>query len=179
VHCVTAESGPDAFGVRLVVVPQVESDDVGRVAPASLRPDDPRMLRAIRDHLEQRRLVGTRLLVQWAGCRAVTAVVSVRARPGHDPQDVQWAVLRALYAHLHPVTGGPDRTGWPLGRALHAREVVGAIAAVPGVDMAHDVDVQLFPADPSSGRREAPVERLELAPDEIVLSYDHQVRMRP
>ena len=101
------------------------------------------------------------------------------ARRGHDPQDVQWAVLRALYAHLHPVIGGPDRAGWPLGRALHSREVVGAIAAVPGVDMAQDVVVQLFPADPSTGRREAPVDRLDLAPDEIVVSYDHQVRMRP
>jgi predicted phage baseplate assembly protein len=179
VHCVTTESGPDAFGVRLVVVPQVESDDVGRVAPSSLRPVDPRMLRTIRDHLEQRRLVGTRLLVQWAGCRAVTAVVSVSARPGYDPQDVQWAVLRALYAHLHPVSGGPERAGWPLGRTLHGREVVGAIAAVAGVDLAREVDVQLFPADPSTGRREAPVERLDLAPDEIVLSYDHQVRMQP
>jgi predicted phage baseplate assembly protein len=179
VQCMAADAGPDAFGVRLVVVPQVESDEMGRVAPASLRPEDPRMLQSIRTHLEERRLIGTRLLVQWAGFRAATAVVSVSARPGYDPQDVQWTVLHTLYAHLHPVTGGPDRKGWPLGRALHAREVIGAIAAVAGVDLAQEVDVQLFPADPSTGLRGAPVDRLDLAPDQIVLSYDHQVRMRP
>ncbi len=179
VQCLAGSGGAEAAGVRLVVVPQVETDDVGRVDPASLRPEDPRLLRAVRDHLEERRLVGTRLLVQWAGFRAATAVVSVSARPGHDPQDVGQAVLRALHGHLHPVTGGPDRTGWPLGRALHVRELGGVVAAVPGVDLAHEVDVQLFPADPAANRREAPVERLDLAPDELVLSFDHQVRVRP
>jgi hypothetical protein len=105
-------------------------------------------------------------------------VVSVAARPGHRAADVRLAVLRALYAHLHPVEGGPDRTGWPLGRALHTRELVGTLAAVPGVDLGQEVSVQLFPADPVTGRRESPVERLDLAPDQLVLSYDHQVRVR-
>jgi hypothetical protein len=104
--------------------------------------------------------------------------VSVAARAGHPAASVRTAVLQALYAHLHPVHGGPDGTGWPFGRSLHVRELVGVLGAVRGVDLGQDVGVQLFPADPDTGQRGNPVERLELAPDELVLSYDHQLRVR-
>jgi predicted phage baseplate assembly protein len=177
VQCVPGE-GADAQGVRLVVVPHVDPDELGRIDLAALRPPDPRLLATITAHLDARRLVGSRLLVQWAGYRAVTAVVSVAALPGHQPAVVRTAVLRALYGYLHPVGGGPDGTGWPLGRGVHVRELVGVLGAVPGVDLGQDVGVQLYPADPATGRRDAPVERLELAPDELVLSFDHQLRVR-
>ncbi len=177
VQCLPGQ-GADAFGVRLLVVPHVVTDELGRVGLDALRPSDTRLLATIAAHLDERRLVGSRLLVQWAGYRAVTAVVSVAARPGHPPSSVRTAVLRALYAHLHPVHGGPDGTGWPFGRSLHVRELVGVLGAVRGVDLGQDVGVQLFPADPDTGQRGSPAERLELAPDELVLSYDHQLRVR-
>jgi predicted phage baseplate assembly protein len=177
VQCVPGQ-GADAYGVRLLVVPHVVTDELGRVPGDALRPSDTRLLATIAAHLDERRLVGSRLLVQWAGYRAVTAVVSVAARPGHPPSSVRAAVLRALYGHLHPVHGGPDGTGWPFGRSLHVRELVGVLGAVRGVDLGQDVGVQLFPADPGTGQRGSPVERLELAPDELVLSYDHQLRVR-
>jgi predicted phage baseplate assembly protein len=177
VQCLPVD-GPEANGVRLVVVPHVDSDELGRVDAAALRPADTSLLERITAHLDERRLVGTRLLVQWAGYSAVTAVANVGARPGRREAEVRPAVLRAIHAYLHPVTGGPDGTGWPLGRALHTRELVGALAAVPGVDLGRELTVRLFPADPHTGRRGEPVERIELAADELVVSYDHQVRVR-
>ncbi|WP_199522520.1 putative baseplate assembly protein [Geodermatophilus marinus] len=177
VRCLPTD-GTDPLGVRLVVVPYVDSDETGRVSLAALRPADPRLLQEITAHLDRRRLVGTRLLVQWAGYHAVTAVVDVAARPGHRPPEVRAAVLRALHGYLHPVDGGPDRSGWPLGQPLHARELVGVLGGVPGVDLGQQVTVQLLPADPGTGRRGDPVERLDLAPDELVLSYGHQVQVR-
>jgi predicted phage baseplate assembly protein len=178
VQCVLGTGADEANGIRLVVVPFVETDELGRVTLAAVRPPDTRILERITTHLDERRLVGTRLMVQWAGYRGVTAVVSLAARAGHAGPDVRTAVLQALYGYLHPLRGGPDGRGWPLGRRLHGRELVGVLAAVPGVDLGQEVTVQLFPADPATGRREGPVDWLGPGPDELVLSYDHQVRVR-
>jgi predicted phage baseplate assembly protein len=178
VQCVPGREPADAHGVRLVVVPHAETDELGRLELAALQPSDTGVLETITAHLDQRRLVGTRLVVQWAGYQGVTAVVSVAARDGYRGPELRTAVLRAVYGYLHPVRGGPDGTGWPLGRSLHTREIVGLLAAVPGVDMGQELSVQLFPADLDSGRRSAPVERLDLEPDALILSYDHQVRVR-
>ena len=53
-----------------------------------------------------------------------------------------------------------------------------ALARIPGVDMAEEISVQLFPADPATGRRGSAVQRLPLAPTALVFSYEHQVRVR-
>ena len=75
-------------------------------------------------------------------------------------------------------TGGPEGNGWPLGRSVQAHEVNAALARIPGVDMAEEISVQLFPADPATGRRGSAVQRLPLAPTALVFSYEHQVRVR-
>ena len=36
----------------------------------------------------------------------------------------------------------------------------------------------LFPADPASGNRGAPVARVDVAPGALVYSYQHQVRVQ-
>jgi predicted phage baseplate assembly protein len=177
VQCLTGEDGQDAHGIRLVVVPHADRDELGRVDLAALRPEDTSTLARITAHLDERRLIGTRLVVQWAGYRGVTAVARLHARPGHRAEDVRTAVLRALYQYLDPVHGGPDGSGWTFGTTLHRQELVGALAAVPGADLG-DLTVAMYPADPRTGRRQAAAEKLELGPDELLLSYDHQVRVQ-
>jgi hypothetical protein len=44
--------------------------------------------------------------------------------------------------------------------------------------MAEEISVQLFPADPATGRRGSAVQRLPLPPTALVFSYEHQVRVR-
>ena len=53
-----------------------------------------------------------------------------------------------------------------------------ALARIPGVDMAQEVSVTLFPADADTGRRGAAVQRMDLPPTGLVFSYEHQVRVR-
>jgi predicted phage baseplate assembly protein len=177
VHCVPAEDGADAGGLRVLVVPHVSSDPVGRIRRADLTPPDATLAR-IAAYLDERRLVGTRLLVTPPTYRWLTAVVSVTARRGHDPDDVRVEVLRALYRLFHPLEGGPDGTGWPFGRSVQSHEVHAALARLPGVDMAQEVSVQLFPAEAESGTREAAVQRMDLPETALVFSYEHQVRVR-
>ena len=174
VHCV-AEAG-QAAGVRVLVVPHLASDEVGRIRFADLDPPDATLER-ISNSLDERRLVGTRLLVQPPEYVWLTAVVSVSARPRYDPSEVRTEVLRALYSLFHPLYGGPDGTGWPLGRSVQSHEVHAALARIAGVDMSREVNVALFPAEPETGKRSAAVQRLDLPDHALVYSYDHQVRV--
>ena len=100
-----------------------------------------------------------------------------QARPRYDPEEVRTEVLRALYWLFHPLDGGPDGTGWPLGRSVQSHEVHAALARIPGVDMSREVNVALFPADPETGKRAAAVQRLDLPDHALVYSYEHQVRV--
>lgn len=177
VHCVPATEAGEAGGVRVLVVPFVSEDAVGRLRRADLTPPEG-MLQRIARRLDERRLVGTRVVVEPPDYRWLTAVVSLTARPRHRPEQVSQQVLRALYELLHPLRGGSEGTGWPLGRAVQTQEVIAALADIPGVDMAEDISVQLFPADAGTGRRSPAVRRLELTPLQLVLSYEHQVLVR-
>lgn len=102
--------------VRLLVVPRVVTDDLGRIAFDDLR-TPPRAVRRISDHLDRRRLVGTRLVVELPYYQGVTAVARVTAGPDVRSETVQDAALRALYAYLSPQDGGSDGKGWQFGRA--------------------------------------------------------------
>jgi predicted phage baseplate assembly protein len=177
VQCVPATEAADAGGIRVLVVPHVSGDAVGRIRRDDLIPPEGTLER-ITQTLDERRLVGTRLLVAPPEYVGLTAVVDVSARSRFDPEEVKEGVLKALYDLLHPLTGGPDGTGWPFGRSVQSHEVHAALARIPGVDMAQEISVALFPADPSTGRRGAPIQRLDLPATALVFSYEHQVRVR-
>jgi len=89
---------------------------------------------------------------------------------------VQQAALRALYAYLSPLAGGPAGDGWPFGRPVHAFDVSGVLTRVPGVALVDDL--LLFPADPETGQRQQPAARIDLPPYALVYSYQHQVRVQ-
>lgn len=163
-------------GLRLLVVPHVVGDDVGRIHRSDLNPP-PATLERISASLDERRLVGTRLLVQPPDYVWLTAVVSLTARPRFDRAEVHTEVLRALYGLYHPLLGGREGTGWPFGRSVQSHEVHAALARIPGVDMSQKVRVSIFPAEANTGRRSDPVERLDLPETALVYSYEHQVRV--
>ena len=55
--------------------------------------------------------------------------------------------------------------------------VVQALARIPGVDMAREVSVSIYPAEADTGRRGNAVQRLDLPPTSLVYSFEHQVRV--
>ncbi|BBX36485.1 hypothetical protein MMAG44476_05367 [Mycolicibacterium mageritense DSM 44476 = CIP 104973] len=177
-HCLTAADEREAGVVRVLIVPHVASDAMNLVRREDLDPE-PETIQRIKNHLNQRRLVGTRLIVERPSYRGVTVVVTLSVLPEYSREHVKTDVQRALNSLLHPLTGGPDGAGWPIGRAVQVHEVTAALAHIPGVDMARKVTVQLFGVDPATGRRSnEPADVIPLARNELAYSFGrHSVRV--
>ncbi|WAP60457.1 putative baseplate assembly protein [Streptomyces sp. S465] len=169
VRCLPAGDGPGA--VRVLVVPDAVADEGDRLRFEQLIPSD-QVLEAITTSLDERRLIGTRLVVEPPVYQGVTVVARLAAAPG-DADRVREAALAALFRHLDPLRGGPDGTGWPFGRPVQYGEVFGVLQRATGEALVEEI--RLFPADPLTGRRGAPADRIEVAPGALVFSYQHQV----
>lgn len=178
-HCLTASNENEAGLVRVLVVPHVSGDEWDLVRREDLDPR-PETVRRIRDYLNDRRVIGTRVVVEPPAYVGVTVVVMVTALPNFSPQQLRNDITRALNVLLHPLKGGPEGSGWPIGRSVQVHEVTAALAHIPGVDMAQEVSVQLFPVDPATGARSRePVSRIPLARNALVYSFGrHSVRFQ-
>lgn len=174
VKAVPATTDEEAGGVRVLLVPAVADDENGRLSFDQLVPP-PEMLSAVANHLDNRRTIGARVLVEPPAYQGVTVVAMLRARPWADPNRLQRTATDALYAYLHPITGGMDGTGWPFGRPVHMGEVYALLQRLPGTEIVEDV--RLFAANPISGERGQAAQRVEVAPNALVFSYEHQVRV--
>lgn len=171
VRCVTAGEGADAGGVRILVVPAAGSHD-GRLRFEQLVPAE-ETLQRIGRRLDATRVIGTRVLVEPPVYRGVTVVAKLRPRPASNPTRLQADALDALYHYFHPITGGPDRSGWPFGRPVHVGEVYSVLQGLRGTELVEDA--RLFGADPVTGQRGQAVQRLVIEPHALVFSYEHQV----
>ncbi|APU16172.1 putative baseplate assembly protein [Actinoalloteichus fjordicus] len=166
-----ASAAADLGGVRVLVVPDAVADEDDRLRFEQLVPA-PALLAVITRRLDERRLLGTRLIVEpprYQGLTVVARLVSL----AEDVQEVSRAALRALHRHLDPLRGGPAGTGWPFGRPVQFGEVFSVLQRVTGVNLVEDV--RLLPADPITGRRGTPVDRIDLDEGALVFSYEHQV----
>ena len=175
-HCLTAVHESHAGVVRVLIVPHVASDELGAVRREDLVPLE-ETIRKIEAYLDQRRLVGTRVVIEPPVYQGLTVVVKLTALPGFDRDQIRDDVLKALNRLFHPLCGGPDGQGWPVGRPVQAHDVAAALAWIPGVNLGEDVDLKLFPADLATGERGRAVERLMLPRNGLVYSYNHQVRV--
>ncbi|MEU8033896.1 putative baseplate assembly protein [Streptomyces sp. NPDC049099] len=173
VRCLPAADGAGA--VRVLVVPDAVADDGDRLRFEQLIPSD-QVLTAITGSLDERRLIGTRLVVEPPVYQGVTVVARLGAPP-EDADRVREAALAALFRYLNPLRGGPDGTGWPFGRPVQYGEVFGLLQRATGNALVEEI--RLFAADPITGRRGAPVDRIDVTPGALVFSYQHQVVVQP
>ena len=99
------------------------------------------LLQAVSAYLSRRRVIGSRIEVTGPDYLEVAVHASVKAATGESKTGIQSAVIAALSGFLDPLGGGPDGTGWPLGRAVYISEILDTIAGVFGVD--HVISLQL------------------------------------
>jgi len=174
VKAVPATTPEEAGGVRVLLVPAVADNELGRLSFEQLVPS-PEMLSTVATHLDTRRTIGARVIVEPPAYQGVTVVAMLRARPWADPAKLQKTATDALYAYLHPISGGMDGTGWSFGRPVHMGEVYALLQRLPGTELVEDV--RLFAANPITGERGQAAQRVEVAANALVFSYEHQVRV--
>ncbi len=100
---------------------------------------------AVRSFLNDRRLLTTRLHVVGPVFLAVPIKATLYINEDADSTQVVADAQAAILAHFHPFTGGPDGSGWPLGRSVYVSEVYTLLAGVSGVAFVKDVDLPVPP----------------------------------
>lgn len=115
--------------VSVMVLPQKEGSSLPN--PRADRP----FLEAVHAYLDERRPLGTELYV--IGCEYIPLGVSVSVQigDGFGQEEVLRNVRQALRDYLWPLpAGGPQQTGWPLGRSVNQRELEVVVARVTGIN---------------------------------------------
>lgn len=183
VECIPATDEAHAGEARVLVIPNVESDD-GELQFEQLVPSVD-VVNRIKDYLNRRRVIGVRILVTPPHYRGLTIVAKLVALREFDPRDVEERALKDLYTSFSPISGGRDGKGWEFGRSVLQGDVYAVLQAVRGVKRVDDC--RLFEANPITGQR-TPVATAIGAPGEeprrievpvsryaTVFSYRHYV----
>ena len=119
--------------VTVVVLPSLPA---GRPTPSA------GLIARVTARLERRRTIGTRVIVAGPRYLELAVRARVQAFDGVDKQRLGRQIAEALDAFFHPLTGGPDGSGWPLGRDVYRAEVLQVIDETPGVD--HVLSLELI-----------------------------------
>jgi hypothetical protein len=85
-------------------------------------------------YLRRRRVVTTRVEVVGPTYTEVRVRAKVRSRSGVNKPDLTTRLSARVDMFFHPLTGGPDKTGWPFGRDVYRSEVFQLFDETPGVD---------------------------------------------
>jgi predicted phage baseplate assembly protein len=168
-------STSEAGTVRVLVVPALPSGTtyLEPLRFEQLRPSA-ETLERIAEHLDERRVVGVRVVVETPVYQGITIVARLRARRDANPAEVRALALQALHRYYHPAYGGPEGRGWPFGRPVHAGEVHAVLQGLPGVDYVDEA--LLFAYDVTTGQRDESVrERIDLPATGLVFSFGHDV----
>jgi hypothetical protein len=117
---------------------------------------DRAFLDAVCRHLDRARLVTTELFVHGPHYVPISVSVGIDVVAGRDIAPVREAVKAQVRQFLSPSVGGPEGTGWPLGKSVENRELWAAATRVESVASVRnllmwDVDGTLIERLPLSG----------------------------
>jgi len=124
---------PAAGSLTVVVVPH---------CPAARPVPSDALLHAVGCYLERRRTLTTQVHVVAPCFTTVSVQARLYARPGADSRDLASAARRALERFFDPLHGGPDGSGWPVGRDVYRAEVMALLNDVPGVSHVDEVAIK-------------------------------------
>ncbi len=145
-HCVRTPHLTTPGVIRLLIIPQIkiESFDQG-LHPDQLQLHDT-FKQSLQDHLNLHRALGIRATVEPPNYVGIQVSAEIYLQPQYqhsaDLGYLQQTFIRKLYEFLNPITGGFDKQGWPLGRAVQASDVIALLQDYPEVRSVGQV--QLF-----------------------------------
>ena len=130
----------------------------------------------LREYLDERRMLTTRIQIQQPQYVWVTVQTRIRVAPKAEPERVRRDVKAALYRFLNPMVGGGDGQGWPFGKPLTIDKVYALIQDVPGVEYATELNLYPINMTDSKGQRLGKNEQVIQVPvNGVIVSYYHNV----
>ena len=159
----------------MLVVPHIPNP-VGELSIDEFALSDELVTR-IGTHLDERRLVGTRVEIGTPYYQGVTVAALIKSLPGRPPGLVRQRALDALYRFINPLTGGQEGEGWPFDTDLNAASVAQLIETIDGVDRVEEI--LFFEYDLRTRTRHGSGRELvRLDAQSLFLSAHHQVVVR-
>lgn len=92
------------------------------------------MLKTIHHQLISKRLITSDLHVIGAQFIDVSIETEIRAKPRINLTHFKTMVLDLIRRYLDPMSGGPEKKGWPIGRFLYASDLYGELTLLEGLD---------------------------------------------
>ena len=133
-----------------VAVIVIQDSGPGDATPGATR----EVLQRVHQFLDRRRLITTRISVQAPAYRSVPIRVTVMTTFTDVAGPLKDAIVRSIKNYFHPLTGGDDGNGWPLGHPLYRSEIFrlihqfDAVSHVSRVGIGGLVDPDLFELQP-------------------------------
>jgi hypothetical protein len=128
-----ARGATDAGVVVLIVVPRSEAT---QPIPSI------ELVNRVQGHVRERLTPTARLVVRGPEWKEVAVSAEIVPAVLEEAGTVRTEVIARLRTFLHPLTGGPDRLGWPFGRKPHPSDLYAVIEATPGVSHVRRLEVQ-------------------------------------
>ncbi len=147
--------------ITLVVLPNMP---VTRPTPSG------GLKRAVASYLQNKRVIGTRVVVVGPDYLEISVLAKVKAFAGVSRTNLQQKIIAALNNFLNPLTGGPEGTGWPLGRDLYRSEVMQLIDQIVGVDNVVSLELAAGGCGPQCGN-------ICLGPTSLIAAGDHVIEV--
>jgi len=156
--------------MRVLLVPTVAECE--RYIPVEQLEMPRKVIEEVRDYLDERRLLGTRLELGEPEYLYVSVEAHVRIRRGYQKQAAE-DIEKKLYQYINPMCGGANGTGWPFGRGLIPSEIHACLQNIQNVDYIEEV--KIYPVDPSTGEKQDAVNRINVPYNGLLCSYSHEV----
>jgi len=128
------------------------------------------LIQEVAARLEPRRTIGTRVIVTGPRYLEVAVRASLKPFDGIDKARLGRQVAGALDAFFHPLTSGPAKDGWPLGRDVYRAEVMQVIDETPGVDHVRSLELIVEGCAPTCGN-------VCLRPTWLVAAGPHEIEV--
>jgi predicted phage baseplate assembly protein len=131
------------------------------------------IIETVTEYLDQRRLIGTPLIVTEAEYLQVSLTTNIKLIAGADEETARRLIEDVLYSYIHPGLGGDRGSGWEFGKDLHIPDIVSRIQAVPEVEYtlsAEAYQVNAMVEDPAT-----PEQHITVLATETLCSGNHKI----
>ncbi len=137
--CLPPKDRNDAGIVRLVIVPQANTDAIAQcegIAPEQFALH-PRLQSQVLSYLDERRLLGVQVRCLEPNYVGISVQTEVALEPEYNNYRAQEEILFklrvSLYRFFNPIIGGLDGKGWPFGRPVYPSDIMTLFQQTPGV----------------------------------------------